>query len=429
MGQITSCLRGPAPASESHNDTRLPITPVAPHAPAAGRADAALAIGASRHRMLQSAERASLGELAGIRESRQQAIRGAPGVNPALPDRAARRHAVQMGIAVTMAGARATDAGIASSEAPTPVLQRKLDFFALGFLQKYPQCVGFGKDELIATGPDGKNRRCGLDRGTTFMFPNGRIDGQHLAIGRTQISQLDMIYDAHRDAIAESIAEYSFDIKTGNLCFKKNGEITPSLLTSYDVFDLGNGKWMVPQREFRDCTHACEEMLLLEGKSASEAEVQLTNFEWEGNRRDNPEIIKSIERRTGRKAHIVESRNSPGLSLNTEESVAVLKEGIAHFGPCILSSGGHARILDAVETTPDGHVFTMRDPFHGSVLKVRNHMQFWDRGRPGSVHGKLDQNGTPPTPIDSNKRWGWTAVFLTKDVPSSGARQSPCPAH
>jgi hypothetical protein len=61
--------------------------------------------------------------------------------------------------------------------------------------------------------------------------------------------------------------------------FKVGGQSFQSISGTKAVYPLPGGKWMVPQLEFRDCTFACEEMLLAEGKAADEVIEQMRNFE------------------------------------------------------------------------------------------------------------------------------------------------------
>ena len=263
------------------------------------------------------------------------------------------------------------------------------------------------RDDVMVKGIDGKLRRFPADNGTVILLRNGWPDGSMLALGRTFLQQRRMLYDAHKDAIAESISEYVVDSETQRLVYKAGDTPIRSLRSDLDVFSLPGAKWMVPQTEFRGCTYACETMLLLEGKSAAEATATMRNFSGSDSRRNVSQVAAALCNASRRLSKVLSHH------LTSDTWVALLKENLARYGPGILNIDGHARVLDAIDTTRKGHVFTMRDPFTGSFLRIRDHEAFWSPSSTMAMH-----QGDTVQATDRQVLRQVSAVFLTQtDVP------------
>ena len=253
------------------------------------------------------------------------------------------------------------------------------------FLKVAPACRGSNRNNTFVEGPDGKIRRFPVDEGSSDLIES-EPDRPLETIGRTFRKQIAFIYDAPRAAIHETLAEYAIDPEAGTMVFKVGGEAVQSINGRFGVYPLPDGKWMVPQIEFRGCTHACEEMLLAEGKPAAQVQKQMKDFGGLGEttgrpsltarssatRRNQEEQISSLKKRAGRTPIVV-----TGKEIGSTASIGKLKTALAENGPCILGMHGHVRILDQIEESAEGTVFTLRDPFSASFLKVKEHDAFW----------------------------------------------------
>jgi hypothetical protein len=239
-------------------------------------------------------------------------------------------------------------------------------------------------------------RRFPVDNGTSYRVFGGREDRFPESIGRTFSKQTDVIYDAHRDAIHQTHAECRVNPSAATVEFKVNGQSVQSISGTHAVYPLPAGKWMVPQPEFRDCTFACEEMLLAEGKPAHQVSEQMRNFSSQGNRRTLDDQCQSLQARSGRTPKVVK-----GDGISSAASRKELQSSIAKYGPCILNMNGHARILDSIEEGADGHLLTLRDPFSASFLKIKDHEAFW--ANPMDTRTATSEPDTP--------RY-WDAIFL-----------------
>ena len=262
--------------------------------------------------------------------------------------------------------------------------------FSSKFSEAYPQVRAVSELGLMVEGPDGKIRRFPFDFGTKFEYGS-----PFEQMGRSIARQLGYIYDADRKHVIETLGEYRFDAAAKTVSFEVKGQATGSITDDAAIYDLGSGKWMLPQREFRGCTQACEEMLLAEGKTAEEVlqqtakKMELIGKQEDG--RSEDEYVKSLESRSSRKTvrfHAIDPADPKCLDK--------LMEALEIHGPCIFSSDGHARILDRMEKTADGQlILDVRDPFSGSALRIAMHDEF----------------AREPNPLTARR---WDAVFLQR---------------
>ncbi|MBC7413890.1 MAG: hypothetical protein H7327_03025 [Herminiimonas sp.] len=288
--------------------------------------------------------------------------------------------------------------------------------------EAYPQClygtfshkdlgmpgrpIRMGHDTMVK-GIDGKVRRFPSDTHSTstiVMFQGDGPGDLPVILGRTFLRQLGMLYDAHKDAVLESVGEYVIDSDMKQLIYKVGDTPVQSLRTDIDVFPLPGAKWMMPQVSFRGCTYACEKMMLLEGKTAAEAVALMHDFQVFDNRREDDDIAASLSAASGLEARVFSQQ------LTSDSCVAALQEIIAKHGPVMLNISGHARILDAIESSPEGHVFSVRDPFTGNFLKIRDHEEFWSPNTPANLTKVGVVNPTDKLALRKNV----TAIFLTQ---------------
>jgi hypothetical protein len=94
-----------------------------------------------------------------------------------------------------------------------------------------------------------------------------------------------------------------------------------------------------------------------------------------------------------------------GEGASIHESITMLKATLSKHGPCMLAMNGHARMLDNIEFNERYIVLSIRDPFTGSVLSVRNHEGFW-----AVANARLDGS----VPVDTASKRHWDAIFLRR---------------
>ncbi len=161
---------------------------------------------------------------------------------------------------------------------------------------------------------------------------------------------------------------------------------------------------MVPQTELRDCMYACEEMLLAEEKTSAEVIEQMKNYEIVGVRRNTDVLLDSLRDRSGYEPLLYDIKEAPAPA-----SLEFLKGEIDKYGPCIFMSRGHARILDDIEKTSEGYMLSVRDPFSGSFLKIKDHEEFWCNDRP------VKDSSNHISKTDEEAPRYWQAVFISSD--------------
>ena len=178
------------------------------------------------------------------------------------------------------------------------------------------------------------------------------------------------IYDSEKRFIVEQTAGYQFDESTGKGAFKVRGKSqTPAYSEKgWEVYQLDNGRTMVPQPSFMACTHACEAMMLLDKKLISPQDL-LKKFGYgtgitEG--RDPDKYVPSLKRNAGIEPLVA------NFKLGTKE-IKKLQELLRQHGPCMVDPGGHVRILDDIRTEKGKYHFVIRDPFHGTVNVIKQH--------------------------------------------------------
>jgi hypothetical protein len=247
-----------------------------------------------------------------------------------------------------------------------------LTHFSPEFSEAYPQVRAKSKVGYLVECTDGKTRRFPNDAGTMSFMQFSPIHGPEM-MGSGLSRQLGYIYDSHNDHVRETVGEYRLNPDDQTISYYVRGNGVQSIRDNAAVYPLGDGKWMIPQHEFRACTEAAEEMLLAEGKSTDQVIDQTKNaFQGgESQRRETEDVVRSLEARSGRSTTVLKGIDPMGPG-----SLDRLQRAIENDGPCILLDAGHARILDRIEATQHGYVLDVRDPFAGSVLRVSMHDEF-----------------------------------------------------
>ncbi len=215
--------------------------------------------------------------------------------------------------------------------------------------------------------------RCEDGRVRRFPRSNGGIDQDY----RGQV-QLGMIYDVDSSRISRRIGGIELLPDNRRAAFLVDGHpVHPIKLGVFTLYQLPGGKFMVPQPGFRDCSTACELMMLLDHQAVStdgqsEATVQSLARRLD-RRRTGEQIMSSLQSTTRRVPQLVEHPIRAARSGRPNLDKAAWRDlaaKINEMGPCILSNGGHDVMLDEVREEPHGNFFmTIREPFHGTVLE------------------------------------------------------------
>ncbi|GKT27218.1 hypothetical protein [Acidovorax sp. SUPP3334] len=164
--------------------------------------------------------------------------------------------------------------------------------------------------------------------------------------------------------------------------------VSPIRIGGFDAYPMPNGKFMVPQPGFRDCTFACELMMRLDHQKISiDSDLGPSDM---GRRRDMPEIMASLHSTTGKEPvlfkyeNVSYKKNLMGQVHQTrKDALRDLGKKIEQMGPCILSKGSHVVMLDGVRKHKGEFYLTIREPFHGEALEFKDSKEFF-----------RDQNGT-----------------------------------
>ncbi|MCC4622401.1 hypothetical protein LL965_20935 [Xanthomonas cassavae CFBP 4642] len=214
---------------------------------------------------------------------------------------------------------------------------------------------------------DGRIRRYPPSKGTSSHY----VD---------QVAQ-GLIYDIPSDRVTHRFGSIEPSADRKHASFVADGySISPIQIGQFKAYPLPGGRFMVPQLGFKDCTHACELMMLLDhGAVSIDDKYKASRL---GFRREMLEIMESLQSRTGRTSQIVTHRiNYKSGLLGPHESRKTawrdLSSKIDEMGPCILSKGGHVVMLDKVREEKGNFYLTIREPFHGTSLEFRDTSEFF----------------------------------------------------
>ncbi|MCC8499075.1 hypothetical protein LN542_17055, partial [Xanthomonas hortorum pv. gardneri] len=165
--------------------------------------------------------------------------------------------------------------------------------------------------------------------------------------------------------------------------FMVNGyAVSPIRIGSFDAYPIPNGKFMVLQPTFRDCSFACELMMRLDHHKIS---VDGNSGPMDkGRRRDMPEIASSLSANTGMEPVLLEYENVSykkslmgGLHETRRDALRDLGKKINEMGSCIFSKGGHVLMLDGVREHRGKFYLSIREPFHGEAIEFKDTKDFF----------------------------------------------------
>ncbi|QGA40881.1 hypothetical protein GAS19_25935 [Burkholderia glumae] len=217
-------------------------------------------------------------------------------------------------------------------------------------------------------------------------------------VSHNYISQVEsgLIYDVPADRVTNRIGGFSLSGDGSQVAFEVDGyPVSPIKVGSqFQAYPLPNGKVLVPQPGFRDCTNACELMMMFDHGHVGFHNADRYQAENLGSRRELSHIMASLQRKTGCTPVLVEhdisyKKGTFGASHpSRKQAWRDLAKKINEMGPCILSKGGHVVMLDGIREAGGKFHLTIREPFHATCLEFRDTEKFFtDQFRtPERVH-------------------------------------------
>lgn len=252
---------------------------------------------------------------------------------------------------------------------------------------------GLGIPEHIKYGPLAEPMvRC--SDGIIRRYPRAD-DGSRNYLGQIKAG---LIYDIAADRVSHRIGGIELSADQRHAAFLVNGyPVSPIQVGSqFNAYPLPNGRMLVPQPGFRDCTNACELMMLLDHGDVSLDNAHSYNARTLGTRRELTDVMGSLRRRTGRTPVLVEHNVNyrkgllGGQHASRKQAWRDLAKKIEEMGPCILSKGGHVVMLDGVREEHGKFFLTIREPFHGTSLEFRDSAAFFADERHTPEHAHID---------------------------------------
>lgn len=158
--------------------------------------------------------------------------------------------------------------------------------------------------------------------------------------------------------------------------FVNQRAVEPTRIGSVEAFRLDNGRYLVPQPGFRDSLISCELMMLLDRRGLNPADHAL-RMPARGFVRRMEDVANSLGKKTGADpvivSHIINCNRKGLYGRDRSRAIAWrdLSNKIDQFGPCILNKGSHAVMLDEVREEKGNFFLTIREPFHGSHMELR----------------------------------------------------------
>lgn len=169
--------------------------------------------------------------------------------------------------------------------------------------------------------------------------------------------------------------------------------VSPIRIGDFDAYLMRNGKFMVPQPGFRDCTYACELMMRLDHDNTLIDSGSGPRDR--GTRRTMEDIVKSLREKTGKEPalfsyeNIIYKRNlMGGLHQTRKDALRDLGEKIDRMGSCIISKGGHVVMLDGVREHKGEFYLKIREPFHAESVEFKDTKEFFRK--PDGTKDKVD---------------------------------------
>jgi hypothetical protein len=193
-----------------------------------------------------------------------------------------------------------------------------------------------------------------------------------------------MIYDSPSHLVTQRIGsiEPSEDLTQASFVVS-DYSISPITVGPYAAYPLPSGQFMVPQMTFLDCTNACELMMLLDHGDVSVDDKYVPNSSDMRRRLHN--LSDTLQSRTGRTSHITKHSINYNDGLfsrhpSRKETWRDISSKIDQMGSCILAKGdggGHVIMLDKVLEEKGKFYLTVREPFHGSNLEIKDSPEFF----------------------------------------------------
>lgn len=190
-------------------------------------------------------------------------------------------------------------------------------------------------------------------------------------------------YDTTADHITRKLGGFEIHDEGRAVSFFVNQRpVAPARIGSVEAFRLEGGCYMVPQPGFRDNLLSCELMMLLDRRKLDSADRAL-HMPARGFVRQMEDVADSLGRKTGVEplvvSHVINYKKKGIYGRDRSRSVAWrdLQKKIHQFGPCILNKGGHAVMLDDVREDKGNFFLTIREPFHGSHMELRESADFF----------------------------------------------------
>lgn len=204
---------------------------------------------------------------------------------------------------------------------------------------------------------------------------------------RNYLSQVEqgLIYDAPADRVTKRIGGFNLSSNGEHAAFEvEDYAVSPIKVGwQFKAYPLPNGKVLVPQPGFRDCTNACELMMMFDHGHVGFHNADRFTAENLGNRRELSDIMASLRHKTGWIPIMVEHDVSYKKSTfgathpSRKQAWRDLAKKINEMGPCILAKGGHVVMLDEVREENGKFHLTIREPFHGTSLEFRDTAKFF----------------------------------------------------
>ncbi|GKT15338.1 hypothetical protein AVHY2522_07790 [Acidovorax sp. SUPP2522] len=221
--------------------------------------------------------------------------------------------------------------------------------------------------EPILRCADGINRR----------YPRPSL--QEISNYESQLRQ-GFISDSPSHSVTQHFGGFAATSDHAYAAFMVHGQaVRPFEIGSFEAYPLANGRFLVPQPGFKDCSHACELMLLLDNGLLTPNVGHGYEAPDLGERLTMSNLVESLQQRTGIEPTLMEYDFSYESGYEEDRTAAWhnIANMIDEAGPCILSKIGHVVMLDGVREEYGQRYLSIRDPFHGTSLECVESSEFF----------------------------------------------------